>query len=279
MLSESTKTFTSRADVSRIVLTPQNYTRLAVPLLPLASAKLKRVFGWDMISVPTFTKKGKYESAGTKDFSLRLTSQLEDFMAPVRDEMPTSVSQGFLMVVLAIILMNNFAIEDTVLMTMLRKYNLGGEEPLEQFENKRPIELIRELVKQHYLTMKREVEGDISSTFVTIGPRSLLEIGKSNILRFINEVCGTQPDTSALKALVEEEEEFLPSPALGAKDPTVRPAANGEQQAAPVEEIEEAQPNGVVANGAANGNHNAPAPDASQASQPTQRSRRSRGGR
>lgn len=215
LLSEKTKTYAARADISKLVLAPHGANKMAGPLLPLAAEKLHRVFGWEMLAVPSFSAKGKFESAGTKDYTTRMTAQLEEFMAPIRDELPTPPDYTFLMIVLSIILMHNFAVEDKLIYKELNAYGIHSEHPHPAFGNMKPEDLIRDLTKQHYLSIKKVTENGYSSHFVNIGSRSLLEIGKANILRFINSICKSSTDPSALKEFMDEQASYLPHFAMG----------------------------------------------------------------
>lgn len=253
MLSETTKTYAARTDIAKIVLQPHGVSKQLTSLLPLAEDKIKLVFGWELVPISGFTEKGKFAAKGTKDMTTRLTSQLEEFMAPIRDELPTPTNYPFLMIVLSLILMHNFSLEETPLYKELSAFGFQQETPHPAFDNKTPSELLRDLAKQHYLSIKKTVEGGFPSTMINIGSRSLIEIGKTNILKFINAICKTSVDPSAFKEFLTEQEAFLPTPAQGENiaAPVPAPAAaaapeqngqangNAEEQA---DEIEVVQP-------------------------------------
>jgi hypothetical protein len=208
VFSESAKSLTARQDISKAVLAPEKKGSLLTPLLPLAAEKLKSIFGWELIQVPIFTPKGKFSEESKNHMILRRTPELESFMAPVIGELSPKPNMGFLMIVLSIIMMHNFSIEEELVLTNLEKFGLDKNVALAQFDGKTSLELIKELAKLGYLSIKREKEGVETTTNLNIGPRSLLEIGKVNILRFVNEICKTEIDQSALREFTAEQREY-----------------------------------------------------------------------
>lgn len=271
MLSETTKTYAARADVAKIVLQPHGASKMAGPLLPLAADKLKRVFGWDLISIPSFTPKGKFDAAGTRDFTTRLTPQLEEFMAPIRDELPTPPDFSFLMIVLSLILMHNFEVEETQIYKELVPFGIQADVPHKSFGGKKPSDMMKDLAKQHYLSLKKGTENGITTHQIHIGSRSLVEIGKVNILRFINSICKTSVDPSAFKEFTDEQASFLPQYARGDDlTASAEPAA----AAPPAETIEDDEPPTQRGRGASQENGHSQVE--TSPSQPNRRGKRSR---
>lgn len=259
LFSESTKPLTTRQELSKAVLAPSGASgNLLTPLLPLASEQLQQIFGWELLTTPTFTAKGKFEEAGKTHMLMRMSPELQEFMAPVRQELPPEPNQAFLMIVLSLILMHNFAIDEDVMLANLAKFGLDNK-PNELFGKQTSAELLKELAKYHYISIKKVNEGGNSTHQINIGARSLLEIGKVNILRFINSVCKTSIDPSALREFLTEQNDYLPNYAVGEepieqRNQPRRPA----QTDLEVVEDEPAHENGNdEANGVANGHADA----------------------
>lgn len=241
LLSETSKTYAVRADISKVVLQPHGVSKMSAGLVPLATEKLRRVFGWETPSVPKFTEKGKLEHNEKTKLMTRLSPQLEEFMAPIRDELPTPPDLSFLMMVLSLILMHNFDIEQSRVWKELVAFGIHEDVPHSSFGGKKPSDMVKDLIKQHYLVSHRTVEGGVTVHNINIGSRSLLEIGKVNILRFINSICKTSVDPSALKEFTDEQSEYLPHFAFGEDLPTLTepPAATEAVEEPEVETIEE----------------------------------------
>jgi len=252
LFSESTKTLTTRTEISKAVLSQQKVGNLLGPLLPMATEKLKQVLGWDVVTVPSFTAKGKFDEPGKTHMMLRMSPELQDFMAPVRNELPAQPNQAFLMIVLSIILMHNFAIDEDVMLANLEKFGLEREAACPLFGDLKPIDLLKDLAKYNYISIKKSNESGNATHQIHIGARSLLEIGKVNILRFINSVCKTSIDASALREFTTEQNDFLPQYATG-EQPLEGDKRGGQQQqgAAAQEELGVVEP--PVANGVPNG--------------------------
>lgn len=216
LFSESTKSVTTRQDISNAVLKPSGTPgTLLGPLLPLASEKLSQIFGWELVTAPVFTEKGKFKEVGKMHMLMRMSPGLQEFMSPVRSELPPEPNQAFLMIVLSLILMHNFSIDEETMLLNLKKFGLEGNKQPQLFGDHTPADLLKELARNHYISIKKSHEGSNSVHMVNIGARSLLEIGKVNILRFINSVCNTSIDPSALREFMAEQNDYLPVGAVG----------------------------------------------------------------
>jgi hypothetical protein len=242
VFAEGEKTWFSRADISKAVLSEQKLGAALSALLPMAEKKVSDIFGWETVLVPSFTPKGKLEAAGKNDLILRLSPELEAFMAPVRHEMPANPDHIFLMVVLSIIMMHNFNIEEPLLFLQLAKFGFDKDVRIKTFHDKTPVDLIKDLAKAHYLTLAKDTDAG-GELMVNIGPRSLLEIGKVNILKFVNAICKTSVDPSALREFTNESEAFIKEPASGEASAVERRAAARAQNGR-AEPNGHAEPNG-----------------------------------
>lgn len=233
VISESTKQITSRQDISKAVLQEKKLGNAFTAMLPVVTSKLRESFGWDLVTLPSFTSKGKANGSSKTDMLVKRSPELERFMVPIQDELPAPPQLPFLMIVLSVLLMHNFTIEETALLNYLTKFGLEKNAKQSVFQNKTTLELLKDLAKHKYilLTQNKEVGGTVVE--VTMGARSLLEFGKVNILRFINKICGTPLDSAAFRELTAEQAEYMIQAAYGPPDMEEKTTEkqNGAQQA------------------------------------------------
>lgn len=258
LFAEGDKTSITRTDINKAVLSELKMGHLLTPLLPLAEKELNRIFGWDVVVVPSFTPKGKFEELSKTTLQCRLSPELEAFMAPIHQDMPVLPNQIFVMIVCSIIMMQNFSIDEELLYTRLTKFGFQKDVKIQIFGNKSPFELVKDLAKAHYIAIYKDKESGSPVPLINIGSRSLLEIGKLNILKFVNSICKTSMDPSTLREFTNEQEQYLSQPAAGEtagearNRPATQSSANG---APPANGVELPNGNGVAnGNGHANGN-------------------------
>lgn len=240
VVSESKKSITSRTDISKAVLQEKQLGSAVGTLLEPATKMLRDLFGWDLVTVPTFSSKGKKEGMSKTDMMVRRSPELERFMAPIQNELPAAPDMGFIMIVLSILMMHNFSIEENNLFLYLTKFGIEKNEKQAMFGDKPTVELIKDLVKHNYIAMTRSKEGGNTSVEVTIGTRSLLEIGKVNILRFVNGICATPLDMATLREFTAEQKDYMEHAASGRPDVEDKaPAKRKDQEAVEVDDAEE----------------------------------------
>ncbi|KAG0213823.1 Melanoma-associated antigen F1 [Mortierella sp. GBA30] len=188
--------FTSHSDSSlkrediRNVL--NDHSRLFDRVFEKAQERLRDVFGMEMVELTTKGRSGQSNEKGTKAYFLRNVLPQELLASHVVDWEPEFEDMGLLMITLALIMVRQGAILESVLMSRYRRLSLLEDaSPFGEIQKKLDV-----YIKKRYLEKVKLDHMDETGEKVEMeyrwGARARVEIPEENVIKFIQEVFGRE---------------------------------------------------------------------------------------
>jgi len=213
------KTPIKREDINKNVLNEHKY--LTSSLIKIAQKKFKYIFGYDFVEVPNkLSSKRKEQTSGVYILRNALANEISinenandgnnnNNISMKRNEIipwnPREKSEmNLLMVILAIISLSNDVIESDTLWEYLDRLGLKRDQRHPTFDEWEKL-VEQKFVKEQYLDRKKVTNSTQNETSIEyrMGPRTLMEIGKKNIITWISKIFGEEPDVHVLMELDE----------------------------------------------------------------------------
>eukprot|EP01133_Synstelium_polycarpum_P002647 gene2647-3053_t len=193
----------TRADVVSKVLANYKDKKIITAVFERGKAKLRDVFGYDLVNVKKETLSGEVSNEKGKDgkplpsttyflkntLPLALLNKITDIHKITNRETETYYNnKAFLVIILSAILLESGFIESDVLYEKLQRLDF-------EVERQHPVfgeweKTIDQFVKEMYLSKKKDTKNDKPISVYRFGQRSLTETSRRSILEAISEIYG-----------------------------------------------------------------------------------------
>ncbi|KAG0047968.1 Melanoma-associated antigen F1 [Gryganskiella cystojenkinii] len=183
------ETSLKREDIKNVM---GNHGRALDHVFNKAQERLRDVFGMEMAELTTRGRDGRSEEKGTKTYMLRNVLPINLLETTIIDWEPELEDMGLLMVILSLIMVREGTLQESVLLSHLRRMAL-----LEDASNFGDIhKKLDEFIKKRYLDRYKLEHMDDSGEKIEMeyrwGARARVEIPEENVVKFIQEVFGRE---------------------------------------------------------------------------------------
>ncbi|ODM23423.1 hypothetical protein SI65_01012 [Aspergillus cristatus] len=216
LASEYSRQVVRRTDISAKVLGEQG-TRQFKAVFQGAQKALQERFGMQMVELPgkekvTISQRRaaqKVEKPSSSNKSWILNSTLPSqyrtpqILPPTKAPMESTYT-GIYSFIIAVILLNGGALQESKLERYLKRTNADTYTPIDRTDK-----LLQRLCKEGYLIRNREMDGGEEIIEYMVGPRGKMEVGTQGVAGLVREVYGRAAESEDMTALERDRmEEF-----------------------------------------------------------------------